>query len=124
MKKLLRAKRGEGYVDMCIGVVVFVMILVIAVNIFSFITLRIEMDQIADDLIEAATYSGCFNSDFWSADSNSSISIITTILTMVRTDISTVPIIGCSSVSECGLKFPSTPISKDLGCSRFPLRFR
>lgn len=51
MKKLLRAKRGEGYVDMCVGVVVFVMILVIAVNIFSFITLRIEMDQIADDLI-------------------------------------------------------------------------
>ena len=50
MKKLLRAKRGEGYVDMCVGVVVFVMILVIAVNIFSFITLRIEMDQIADDL--------------------------------------------------------------------------
>lgn len=28
MKKLLRAKRGEGYVDMCVGVVVFVMILV------------------------------------------------------------------------------------------------
>ena len=27
-------------------------------------------DQIADDLIEAATYSGCFNSDFWSADSD------------------------------------------------------
>ena len=70
MKKLLRTKRGEGYVDMCVGVVVFVMILVIAVNIFSFITLRIEMDQIADDLIKAATYSGCFSGDFWSADSD------------------------------------------------------
>ena len=68
MKKLLRAKRGEGYVDMCVGVVVFVMILVIAVNIFSFITLRIEMDQIADGLIEAATYAGCFDDDFWNAD--------------------------------------------------------
>ncbi len=68
MKKLLRTKRGEGYVDMCVGVVVFVMILVIAVNIFSFITLRIEMDQIADDLIEAATYAGCFDDDFWNAD--------------------------------------------------------
>ena len=66
----LASASGEGYVDMCVGVVVFVMILVIAVNIFSFITLRIEMDQIADDLIEAATYSGCFNSDFWSADSD------------------------------------------------------
>ena len=53
---------------MCVGVVVFVMILVIAINIFSFITLRIEMDQIADELIEAATYSGCFGSDFWDRD--------------------------------------------------------
>lgn len=68
MKKLWKSRRGEGYVDMCVGVVVFVMILVIAINIFSFITLRIEMDQIADELIEAATYSGCFGSDFWDRD--------------------------------------------------------
>ena len=68
MKKLWKSKRGEGYVDMCVGVVVFVMILVIAINIFSFITLRIEMDQIADELIEAATYSGCFSDDFWDRD--------------------------------------------------------
>ena len=56
IRKILHSKKGEGYVDMCVGVVVFVMILVIAINIFSFITLRIEMDQIADELIEAATY--------------------------------------------------------------------
>mgnify|MGYP001117154635 CR=1 FL=1 len=124
MKKLLRAKRGEGYVDMCVGVVVFVMILVIAVNIFSFITLRIEMDQIADDLIEAATYSGCFNSDFWSADSDMLDQYYYYDIDYGADAISTVPTVGCSSVSECGLKFPSTPISKDLGCSRFPLRFR
>lgn len=68
IKKLLHSKKGEGYVDMCVGVVVFVMILVIAINIFEFITLRIEMDQIADDLIEAATYAGCFDDDFWNAD--------------------------------------------------------
>ena len=70
IKKLLYSKKGEGYVDMCVGVVVFVMILVIAINIFEFITLRIEMDQIADDLIEAATYAGCFDDDFWNADSD------------------------------------------------------
>ncbi len=68
LNKILKNKRGEGYVDMCVGVVVFVMILVIAINIFSFITLRIEMDQIADELIEAATYSGCFDADFRDRD--------------------------------------------------------
>lgn len=68
MIKLLKSRRGEGYIDMCVGVLVFVMILVISINIFSFITLRIEMDQIADELIEAATYSGCFGDDFTNRD--------------------------------------------------------
>ena len=68
IKKVLSSRKGEGYIDMCVGVVVFVMILVIAINIFSFITLKVEMDQIAEDLIEAATYSGEFDTDFWSAD--------------------------------------------------------
>ena len=68
IKKLLSSRKGEGYIDMCVGVVVFVMVLVIAINIFSFITLKVEMDQIAEDLIEAATFSGEFENDFWNAD--------------------------------------------------------
>ena len=68
MKRLLKSKKGEGYIDICVGVIVFVMVLVITINIFSFVTLRIEMDQIADELIEAATYSGCFDDDFWARD--------------------------------------------------------
>ena len=63
MRNLWKCKRGEGYVDMCVGVIVFVMILVIAINIFSFITLRIELDQIADEILEASTYSGAFGGD-------------------------------------------------------------
>ena len=62
--RFVKNKRGEGYVDICVGVIVFVMILVITINIFSFITLRIEMDQIADEILEASTYSGAFGSDF------------------------------------------------------------
>ncbi|MCM1488984.1 MAG: DUF4320 family protein [Firmicutes bacterium] len=68
MERLLKNKKGEGYIDICVGVIVFVMVLVIAINIFSFVTLRIEMDQIADELIEAATYSGCFGTDFQNRD--------------------------------------------------------
>ena len=70
LKKIFKNRNGEGYVDMCVGVIVFVMILVIAINIFSFITLRIEMDQIADELLEAATYNGCFNDEFWARDTD------------------------------------------------------
>lgn len=68
LKRMIKSKNGEGYVDMCVGVVVFVMVLVLAINLFSFISLRVEMDQIADELIESATYSGCFDDDFWDRD--------------------------------------------------------
>jgi hypothetical protein len=64
MLKAIRNKKAEGYIDTCVGVVVFVMVLVIAINIFSFITLKVEMDQIAEELIEAATYSGSFDTRF------------------------------------------------------------
>ena len=64
MRNKIKNRRGEGYVDMCIGVIVFVMILVIAINIFSFITLRVDMDQIADELIDCATYNGSFGADY------------------------------------------------------------
>ena len=70
MLNKLKHKHGEGYIDICVGVVVFVMVLVIAINIFEFITIRVEMDQIADELIEAATYSGCFDDDFFNADTD------------------------------------------------------
>ena len=80
LKRIIKSRNGEGYLDMCVGVIVFVMILVIAINIFSFITLRIGMDQIEDELLETATYNGCSDSDFWSRES--------------------------SSVKSCGLRFP------------------
>ncbi len=69
IKKLMRSKRGEGYIDTAVSVVVFVMILVVAINIFSFIALKQEMDQIAEELIEAATYAGSFEGEFWNRDS-------------------------------------------------------
>ena len=63
MNKALK-KRGEGYVDVCVGVIAFVMLLVIAINIFSFIDLRLNMDQIADELLETATFTGSYDREF------------------------------------------------------------
>jgi len=64
MKKILKSKKGEGYIDICVGVVCFCMILVVAINLFSFVTTRIELDQIADNLLESATESGAFSTDY------------------------------------------------------------
>ena len=68
IKKLLQSHRGEGYIDTCVGIIVFVMILVVIINVFSFITLKTEMDEICDELIETATYTGEFGNDFWNRD--------------------------------------------------------
>ena len=70
IKKLLHSKKGDGYVDLCVGVLIFVMMLIIALNIFEFVTLRVEMDQIADQLIQSATYDGCFGERFTDTDMN------------------------------------------------------
>ncbi len=63
MKKIFN-KSGEGYIDTCVGVVAFVMVLVVAINVFSFITLKQDMDEIADELIETASFTGCFGAEF------------------------------------------------------------
>ena len=68
MKRILSSKRGEGYVDVCVGVVVFVIVLVIGINIFSFVSERVKMDQIAEELLEAATYTGEFGEDFFDTE--------------------------------------------------------
>lgn len=68
VKKVFSSKKGEGYVDICIATVVFVIFIVIALNIFSFITLKTEMDQIADTLIITATHEGGFQEDFYDMD--------------------------------------------------------
>ena len=70
MKRIFSSKKGEGYVDVCIATVIFVMLAVIGLNIFSFITLKNDMDQIADNLIVVATHSGSFGDEFSEMDSS------------------------------------------------------
>ncbi|MBQ9483148.1 MAG: DUF4320 family protein [Ruminiclostridium sp.] len=64
IRNISRCRRGEGYVNVCIGVIAFVIVIVIAINIFSFITLRSDMEIVADELLETATYTGCFGADY------------------------------------------------------------
>lgn len=63
MKNILN-KKAEGYIDICVGLIVLLTVLVLTINIYSFFTLRQDLDQISNDLIETATFEGCFGERF------------------------------------------------------------
>lgn len=72
MLKKLKSKRGEGYIDICISVLVFVMLLVVFINVMSLITLHQDMAIICDNLIETATATGEFGTEFQQTHSDMS----------------------------------------------------
>lgn len=56
--KPLKNKRGEGYIDVVVTVLIFTMLLVLAINVFSFLTLKQDMDYFAKEMIHTATVYG------------------------------------------------------------------
>ena len=64
MKKFIKSKKGEGYIDVVIGIFAMMMVLVVVLNIFQFMTLKQDLDEISGQLIETATFNGCFDSEF------------------------------------------------------------
>ena len=58
MKELLSNKRAEGYIDTVVLVVAAMMVIVLALNVFSFLTLKQDMEYFAKELIDTATIYG------------------------------------------------------------------
>lgn len=58
MKKILKSKRGDGYIDVVISVLVVSMLLIVALNIFSLFTMKQEMDYFAKEMVEVACAEG------------------------------------------------------------------
>ena len=58
MKKLLKSRRGDGYIDVVVGVLVSTMLIVLALNVFSFFTLHQDLDYFAKEMVEAACADG------------------------------------------------------------------
>ena len=54
----VRNNRGEGYIDTVVGVVASMMIIVIALNIFSFLTIKQDLDYYAKEMIEVCASTG------------------------------------------------------------------
>lgn len=54
----LKNKKGESYIDIVILVFVSIMAIVLALNVFSYLTLRQDIDYIAASMAEAASMEG------------------------------------------------------------------
>ena len=52
MIKILKSKRGENYIDTVVGVIAAMMVIVVALNIFSFLTLKQDLDYYAKEMVE------------------------------------------------------------------------
>ena len=52
MIKILKNKRGENYIDTVVGVIAAMMVIVVALNIFSFLTLKQDLDYYAKEMVE------------------------------------------------------------------------
>lgn len=64
LAKFLSNKKAAAHIDVIIGVFVVVMVIVITLNVFAFVTMKTQMDRIADTLIETATFAGGFGENF------------------------------------------------------------
>ena len=57
-KKAIACKKGELYIDSVISMVMLVMVVAVALNVFQFFTLKTDMDYISKELIYVATLHG------------------------------------------------------------------
>lgn len=58
MKNLLKSKRGDGYIDVVVAVLVSMMLIVLSLNVFSFFTLKQDMDYYAKEMVAVACAEG------------------------------------------------------------------
>jgi len=58
IKKIIKSKRGDGYIDVVVGVLVSMMLIVLSLNVFSFLTVKQDMDYFAKEMIFSASAYG------------------------------------------------------------------
>ena len=58
MKNIIKNIRAEGYIDTVVCVIAAVMAIVLALNVFSFLSLKQDLDFFAKEMIDTATTFG------------------------------------------------------------------
>lgn len=64
MKKLLSSRKGEMYMEAVITFIVLISFLVFAIGSFRVGVVKSTADSVADQLLETATFYGCFSTEF------------------------------------------------------------
>lgn len=62
-RRIMSNCRGESYIDLAVAVLVFVSMLVLAISLWSAVTLKQDMRYMAQELIDTATVSGQIGPD-------------------------------------------------------------
>lgn len=63
MLKLLKSKRGEGYIDVCVLVLCAVLVIALAVKVFPVFIAKNQLDTFATELCREAEISGSVGSE-------------------------------------------------------------
>ena len=58
IRAVLRSHRAEGYIDTVVSVMVMMMLIVLSINVFSFLTAKQDLDYFAREMVEAAAVNG------------------------------------------------------------------
>jgi len=58
MLKILRSKRGEGYIDVCILVLCAMLVVALAVKVFPVFIMKNQLDTFATELVREAEIAG------------------------------------------------------------------
>ncbi len=68
MKRILKSKRGEGYLDIAIGVLCLLLVVSFAVNLFPVFTAKQQLDTFATEIVREAEIKGSTSVDSRIAD--------------------------------------------------------
>lgn len=63
IKKLIKSKRGEGYIDVVVAVLVSMMLIVLTLNVFNFFMIKQDMDYFGKEMLEVACAEGRTSGD-------------------------------------------------------------
>ena len=58
MRNVLREKRGEGYIDIAVGILCLMLVIALAVSLFPVFMVKQQLNRFADDIVRQAEIVG------------------------------------------------------------------